>query len=269
MPKPRSPERDKAFEIYKQHGGNIENRRIAEQLGVDEKVIAVWKSRDSWAKKNNVVQQTNDVQQKNKSCTSNKGKKKASNNTSEKNRVKSSSADAKSATIKTDTQNPKARFGNKNAVGNSGGRGTIGNKNAVTTGAYETINLAGLTDEEKELLNAPVDIIAEQHELLKIERIRRHRMLKRIAEAEAMHGGMVIESVIKTKAKGVTESLPLTDVTQTVAGASINRVLKIEDALTRVNASSQRAISQLHKMETGVEASSLTPPIFYGEEDLE
>lgn len=53
MPRGRSPNRDKAYEIYKQHGGKITNREIAARLDEDEKVIAVWKSRDKW----NVVQQ--------------------------------------------------------------------------------------------------------------------------------------------------------------------------------------------------------------------
>ncbi|MCB7067057.1 terminase [Enterocloster citroniae] len=53
MPRGRSPNRDKAFEIYKQHDGKITNREIASRLDEDEKVIAVWKSRDKW----NVVQQ--------------------------------------------------------------------------------------------------------------------------------------------------------------------------------------------------------------------
>lgn len=56
MPRGRSPNRDKAFEIYRQHGGNITNREIAALLGEDEKVVAVWKSRDKW----NVVQQTSE-----------------------------------------------------------------------------------------------------------------------------------------------------------------------------------------------------------------
>ncbi len=59
----RSRNRDKAFEIYREHGGNITNREIASVLDEDEKVIAVWKSRDKW----NVVQQSK------KRCTT-KGK---------------------------------------------------------------------------------------------------------------------------------------------------------------------------------------------------
>jgi uncharacterized protein YjcR len=64
MPRPRDPRRDEAFEIWKQHNGNITNREIAKMLGVDEKVVAVWKQRDKW----NDVQQTNKnvVQQKKK-----------------------------------------------------------------------------------------------------------------------------------------------------------------------------------------------------------
>lgn len=61
MPRLRNPNRTKAFEIYKEHGGNITNREIAKLLGEDEKVVAVWKSRDKW----NVVQQSNE------SCTTN------------------------------------------------------------------------------------------------------------------------------------------------------------------------------------------------------
>lgn len=70
MPRHRNPNRAKAFEIYKEHGGIITNREIAKLLGEDEKVVAVWKSRDKW----NVVQQSNE------SCTTNiENKKKRAN----------------------------------------------------------------------------------------------------------------------------------------------------------------------------------------------
>ena len=62
MPRLRNPNRAKAYEIYKEHGGNITNREIAKLLGEDEKVVAVWKNRDKW----NVVQQSDE------SCTTNK-----------------------------------------------------------------------------------------------------------------------------------------------------------------------------------------------------
>ena len=64
MPRERSPNKDKALEIYKKHKGNITNREIANMLGEDEKKVAVWKQRDKW---NDVS--GNVVQQKKESCT--------------------------------------------------------------------------------------------------------------------------------------------------------------------------------------------------------
>lgn len=70
MPRARDPNRDRALEIWREHGGEITNRQIAEQLDIDEKKVAVWKQRDKWSvvqqSSNNVVQQPkkNVVQQK-------------------------------------------------------------------------------------------------------------------------------------------------------------------------------------------------------------
>lgn len=66
MPRARNPNRDKAYQIYKEHGGAITNRDIATLLNEDEKVVAVWKSRDKW----NVVQQSKE------SCTTKNKKEK-------------------------------------------------------------------------------------------------------------------------------------------------------------------------------------------------
>lgn len=48
MPRQRSPERDKAFEIYKKHQGNIELIKIAEQLSLPEGTVRGWKNKDKW-----------------------------------------------------------------------------------------------------------------------------------------------------------------------------------------------------------------------------
>ncbi|MER2057172.1 MAG: terminase small subunit [Niallia sp.] len=71
MARERDPNRDKAYQLWKKHNGEITNREIANKLDIDEKKVAVWKSRDKWdnattgdnvvqrnnVKKNNVVQQ--------------------------------------------------------------------------------------------------------------------------------------------------------------------------------------------------------------------
>ena len=56
MPKCRSENRDKAFEIFKEHDGKITNRKIAEMLNEKENTISNWKCRDKW----NVVLRKND-----------------------------------------------------------------------------------------------------------------------------------------------------------------------------------------------------------------
>lgn len=48
MARARSPNRDKAFEIYKEHNGNIKLKDIAEQLQVKDTQIRKWKSQDKW-----------------------------------------------------------------------------------------------------------------------------------------------------------------------------------------------------------------------------
>ena len=55
MARKRDPRRDEAFEIWKQHNGEITNRAIAEQLDVPEKTIGGWKSKDKWNDKLNGV----------------------------------------------------------------------------------------------------------------------------------------------------------------------------------------------------------------------
>lgn len=56
MPRARDPNRDKAFELWKNSQGKITNRALATMLDVPEKTISAWKSRDKW----NAVLQTNE-----------------------------------------------------------------------------------------------------------------------------------------------------------------------------------------------------------------
>lgn len=48
MARQRSPNRDKAFEIYKEHSGNIDLIAIAEQLKLSAGTIRGWKNKDEW-----------------------------------------------------------------------------------------------------------------------------------------------------------------------------------------------------------------------------
>ncbi|HEL0787340.1 TPA: terminase [Streptococcus equi subsp. zooepidemicus] len=51
MGRARDPNRDKAFEIYSEHNGDIELIEIAEHLGVSAGTVRGWKSKDKWEPK--------------------------------------------------------------------------------------------------------------------------------------------------------------------------------------------------------------------------
>ncbi|WP_434794621.1 hypothetical protein TPDSL_17000 [Terrisporobacter petrolearius] len=51
MARVRSPNRDKAFEIYKLNNGEILLKDIAAQLGVKDTQVRKWKSQDKWEEK--------------------------------------------------------------------------------------------------------------------------------------------------------------------------------------------------------------------------
>lgn len=59
MPRIRDPNRDKAFEIYKKHSGNIDLVEIASQLSVPPGTVRGWKAKDKWDKKMNGAFQKN------------------------------------------------------------------------------------------------------------------------------------------------------------------------------------------------------------------
>lgn len=53
MPRARNPNRDKAFEIYKSHNGEIDLVDIADQLQISPGTVRGWKSKDKWEQKLN------------------------------------------------------------------------------------------------------------------------------------------------------------------------------------------------------------------------
>ncbi|MEF2561852.1 MAG: phage terminase small subunit [Negativibacillus sp.] len=48
MPRARSPNRDKAFELWRESGKNRTLKEIAQELGVSENQVRKWKNQDNW-----------------------------------------------------------------------------------------------------------------------------------------------------------------------------------------------------------------------------
>lgn len=199
MPRPRDPNRDQAFEIYRKSGGNIDLVEIASQLNLSPGTIRGWKSKDDWENRLNGTLQKNTERSKRKG----------------------------------------GQPGNQNAAGNKGGAAPKGNKNAVTTGEFETLLFDCLDPEERQLMKlVPTDketLLLQEIQLLTV---RERRMLKRIENLKQAEFTTVKKKVGIEKDKQ-------TDLDED--HATLGQIQHIEDALTRVQARKQAAIDSLHR----------------------
>ncbi|PEM22143.1 terminase [Bacillus toyonensis] len=169
MARQRSPDRNKAYEIFKEHNGDITNRKIAELLStsektVSEKTVGGWKSKDGW------IDKLNGVLHKNERSTPKKdteySKKKPGAPKGNKNAVNNRGG---------------AKKGNKNAVGNSGGSAPLRNGNAATHGLYRKYlpkELYDLKEELEEAINNdPLSILWESIMLQHAQIIHAQRIM--------------------------------------------------------------------------------------------
>lgn len=236
MSRARSPNRDKAFEIYKQHNGEILLKDIATQLGVKDAQIRKWKSQDKW--------------EENLKGTLPKNKRNVTNEIDTKKTTKASKQANCDDLNKLNKENSKtnstslggAPIGNKNAIGNVGGPGgPVGNKKAVTTGEFESIFFDTLEDDEIKLIN---NIEIEKRNLLTQEiqllTVRERRMLKRIAVLKNK------EMTLKSYKTGIERDAD-TDLKE--FESNLIQIQNIEDALTRIQDKKQKSIDLLHKFD--------------------
>lgn len=161
--------------------------------------------------------------------------------------------DAVNATL----QNPKRNVakakggqpGNQNAAGH-GGTGPPGNKNAVTTGEFETLLFDCLNEEEKQLA-ASVQLDKERLLLQEIQllTVRERRMLKRIEaikeSVDSLDDSQSVKDMTLVSLKTGIEKDKETHLKE--YHGKLGQIQSIEDALTRVQAQKRRAIESLHR----------------------
>lgn len=228
MARERSPERDKAKQMWLESGRTMKLKDIAAALSIGETQVRKWKSQDKWAAELN-----SNVTIDSKSNVTKRGAPKGN-----KNAVGNRGG---------------APSGNQNAKGNKGGPGgPYRNKKAVTTGEYETIWLDALEDDELDLveridtdplLQADEAIlkfeIRERRMLMRIKRLtdgltdRERRVLyelKSVKEAKTVHD----EKSGKTKTIPVTRSELVETEIEEKTYRQIDDIIALEEALTRV-----------------------------------
>lgn len=163
MPRARSPNRDKAFELWIASKGQRELKDIATELGVSPEQVRKWKHADDWDGKTQKVTLPN-------------GK----GNVTKRKRG--------------------GQPGNRNGVGNTGGP-PKGNKNSLKHGAYERIMAGLLSEDEAEVFTdeeTGTDVEAELRSTLAALNAKEIRLMKRINSITASaKGGQIVRGVDK------------------------------------------------------------------------
>ncbi|VTR22864.1 Uncharacterized conserved protein [Actinobacillus pleuropneumoniae] len=236
MSRERSPDRDKAKQMWLESGGTMKLKDIAAALSIGETQARKWKSQDKWAAdlNSNVTNESNGNVTKrgapkgNKNAIGNRGG---------------------------------APAGNKRAVGNKGGSGgPLRNKKAVTTGEYETIWLDALEEEERELLDQiDTDPLQQANEAIMKFENRERRMLIRIKrltegltekERRVLYELKAMKEVMTVydEKSGQTKEIPITkhelveSEIEEKTYRQIDDILALEEALTRVQEKKLKAI---------------------------
>ncbi|MCI7330253.1 MAG: phage terminase small subunit [Selenomonadaceae bacterium] len=219
MGRERNPRRDEALKLYLKSEGEMQPKEIADLLHVPASRVRKWKSEDKWVEELAKPPEKRSVPKKRMG----------------------------------------APFGNRNAVGNKGGNGPPkGSRNAagcgkshigkpspaLKTGEHAVIWIDQLDKEEQALLYGSVDVepIKTLDEDIRLLSIRERRMLKIRANLlanpeieEEIHGYFDKEGKPKPK-NFVRKKSPV-----------IDRLINLEEALTRVQEKRIRASESMHK----------------------
>lgn len=213
MPRARSPNRDKAHELWLASGKKRLLKDIAAELGVSEEQVRKWKSQDGWGK-----------------VTLPKKEEKKKSNVTKKPRG--------------------GQPGNKNAKGHGA---PSGNKNNFKHGVYERIYWDTLDEEEMQMIQSmqyeEERLLQEQIALLTV---RERRLMKSIEEKKNTKGGLALDSVIKRTLQiegniiQGDEQKQTETTTRTISTFEV--IQKLEAELTRVQAKKTRCIEALNKL---------------------
>ena len=228
MKRKRSEAQDRAYMLWRESGGTMPLKDIAEMLHIQPSKVRKWKSLDAWS-----IEET-----------------------LHKDEEKSSGEIV--------CRKIGAPIGNKNSVGHKSSVPRR-NANAVTTGEYKTIYLDALTEAERAMYEAidtnPFAAIDETIRLLTLRERRMLDYLNELHEQELCETKDIYELQAKPMIANVYDELTgeaseveVTQEQRTLIGKVekrqplIDRILMVEEALTRVQERKIRALETKHRM---------------------
>ena len=150
--------------------------------------------------------------------------------------------------------------GNQNAAGNCGGGAPENNKNAVTTGEYESIFSDFYSDKEKMIAQRLKETTnySKLEQDIELYTIRETRIMQRIQELRSSKKDLTIESITRHKTNSMNSDGTSSESTSTHAELTMDKIQKLEESLTRVQQAKVKAIDRLHKMMQ--DGSNVPPP---------
>ncbi|EAH0262789.1 hypothetical protein D4V23_13630 [Listeria monocytogenes] len=240
MARKRDPRRIEAKNLWLESDGKMKLVDIAKKIGCSSNQIRKWKSTEKWS----VNDEIESVPKSN------------SNVTNEKERYHNLKGNGNAI-----GNRGGAPPGNSNAIGNTGGSAPIGNKNAVTTGEYETLSWEFMTERERQLYDSmDGNLVTHINQTIRELEIRKRRMMERIANIEKSMSD-VEKSTLKQlrdkeyigekdgkKVRLYKQELVTVEEREKVT-AKIDRLLSLENSLNNVTNQLIRAIKQQSDLE--------------------
>ncbi|MEK5376573.1 phage terminase small subunit-related protein [Paenibacillus sp. FSL P2-0173] len=243
MARERSPERDKAKQMWLESDGTMKLKDIAAALSVGETQVRKWKSQDKWADDLN-----SNVTNESKSNVTKRGAPKGNKNAA--------------------GNRGGAPPGNQNAKGNSGGPGgPFRNKKALKHGLYETIFLDTLDEQEQALFDSievkPLDQLETTLKTLILQERKIMHRIKQLESGLTDEEKKIKEELYQRKDKVPytsqktgkqinlsvqTEGMKVTEIT-TVVASKLDKILKQEDHLNKVRDKKIRVLAQIAAIE--------------------
>ncbi|AWN07959.1 phage terminase small subunit [Listeria monocytogenes] len=240
MARKRDPRRIEAKNLWLESGGDMKLVDIANELGCSSNQIRKWKSTEKWS----IDDEIESVPKSN------------SNVTNEKERYHKLKGNSNAI-----GNRGGAPPGNGNAVGNVGGSAPIGNKNAVTTGEFETLSWEFLTEREQQLYERmDGNLVTHINQTIRELEIRKRRMMERIANIEKSMSDIERSTLKQLREKEYIgekngkkvvlhrQELVTVEEREKVT-AKIDRILSLENSLNNVTNQLIRAIKQQSDLE--------------------
>lgn len=210
MPRPRSPNRDKAFELWKESGKNRTLKEIAQELGVSESQVRKWKNLDKWDEAQALPNVTKSI---------------------------GNAAESK-GNVTIEEKTPKRKRG-----------GQKGNQNRYVHGLYANPTMDMIPQEELNRLSQmnfdnPAELLIDEIMLLTV---RERQLMESIQKYQDQKNGLSLDGVTRrtVESEGVKGSRSKQVETTTRTRDVFDVIQKLQAELTKVQKEKRQYLSEL------------------------